>query len=211
MKIDVVSDVVCPWCCIGFHSLEQALKRLGNEVKIELHLQPFELNPKMPASGQDIDEYMLQKYGLPPKHAHANREVIRERGATVGFTFNFGKRGRIYNTFDAHRLLHWAEQEGRQRELKRALFRTYFTDGQDPSNHEVLVRVAGSVGLDAARAREILASDTYAAEVREREHRFLKLGINSVPAVIIDDRHVLQGGQPPEAFEQALRQLAAAR
>lgn len=211
MKIDVVSDVVCPWCCIGLNSLEQAIKRLGNEVKVELHFQPFELNPKMPAGGQDIDEHMLQKYGLPPKHAHANREMIRERGEAVGFTFNFSKRGRIYNTFDAHRLLHWAEKEGRQRELKHALFRTYFTEGQDPSNHEVLTRVAGSVGLDAAKAREILASDTYAAEVRERERRFLERGIHSVPAMIIDDRHVIQGGQQPEAFAQALRQLASGR
>jgi len=123
-----------------------------------------------------------------------------------------GGRHRIYNTFDAHRLLHWAELEGagKQKALKEALFKAYFTDGQSPASHEVLARVAGEVGLDAARAREILASSAYADEVREREQFYQSQGIHSVPAVIINERHLISGGQPVEVFEQALRQIAAA-
>ena len=117
MKIDFVSDVSCPWCAIGLAGLEQALSRLGAEVPVELHFQPFELNPRMPAEGQDIVEHLTHKYGLTPEQCEANAEAIRVRGETVGFTFGKGKRRRIYNTFDAHRLLHWAGLEGRQREL----------------------------------------------------------------------------------------------
>jgi predicted DsbA family dithiol-disulfide isomerase len=135
--------------------------------------------------------------------------MIRQRGADVGFTFDMSKRGRIYNTFDAHRLLHWAEQQGRQRDLKLALFAAYFTRGEDPSSHEVLVRVAGEVGLDTGEAAHILASGEYADEVREREQFFQRAGINSVPAIIINQRHLISGGQPPEVFEQALREIAA--
>ena len=141
--------------------------------------------------------------------SRAARRPWKARGDAVGFHFDFDKRGRIYNTFDAHRLLHWAEGEGKQHALKNALFTAYFTAGQDPSNHEVLIGVAGSVGLDEKRAREILASDEFAREVRERERFYTQAGIHSVPAVIINDHHLIQGGQPPEVFEQALRQLAA--
>ena len=209
MKIDFVSDVSCPWCAIGLQSLETALQRLGGEVQAELHFQPFELNPQMAPEGEEITEHLVRKYGITPEQAQANRESIRQRGAALGFTFDMDKRARIYNTFDAHRLLHWAELEGRQRELKHALLRTYFTDGQDPSDHSVLARVAAEVGLDAERAKQILASDEFAAEVRERERFYLDHGVHAVPSVIINDRHLIQGGQPPEVFEQALRRLAA--
>jgi predicted DsbA family dithiol-disulfide isomerase len=210
IKIDFVSDVSCPWCVIGLKSLESALARLGNEVKAELHFQPFELNPQMPHEGQDITEHIAEKYGATPEQAARNREAIRARGEEVGFTFRMDKRDRIYNTFDAHRLLHWAEMEGRQQALKHALFQAYFTNGENPGDHEVLVRTAEGAGLDPARARAILSSDAYAAEVREREHFYLDQGIHSVPAVIINDRYLVQGGQPVEAFEQALRKIAAA-
>lgn len=210
MKIDFVSDVSCPWCAIGLKSLETALERIGPELPVELHFQPFELNPQMGPEGQDIAEHLGQKYGLNPEQLARNSEAIRERGASVGFTFTMGARRRIYNTFDAHRLLHWAGLEGRQLALKHALFKAYFTDGQDPSDHEVLVRVAGEVGLDAARARAVLTSGEYADEVREDERFYQQQGISAVPAVIIDDRHLIQGGQPAEVFEQALRQIAAA-
>ncbi|GAB2905858.1 DsbA family oxidoreductase [Paralcaligenes sp. KSB-10] len=209
LKIDFVSDVSCPWCAVGLSSLERALGRLGDQVSVDLHFQPFELNPQMSPKGQDIVEHLSQKYGSTPEQIAHNGEAIRARGAEVGFTFGLGKRSRIYNTFDAHRLLHWAELEGRQAALKHALFQAYFTDGEDPSAHEVLVRLAARVGLDAERAQEILSSDTYADEVRSREHFYLEQGINSVPAVIINDRHLIQGGQPVEVFEQALRQIAA--
>jgi predicted DsbA family dithiol-disulfide isomerase len=209
MKIDFVSDVSCPWCAIGLKSLETALERIGPDVRVELHFQPFELNPKMGPQGQDTAEHIAEKYGMGEAQIAQNREAIRQRGEAVGFTFNLDKRGRIYNTFDAHRLLHWAEEEGRQQALKHALLKAYFTDGQDPSSHDVLVRYAAEAGLDPVRAREILASDTYAAEVREREAYYQERGIHSVPSIIIDDKHLIQGGQPPELFEQALRQIAA--
>ncbi len=217
LKIDFVSDVSCPWCAIGLKSLDQALARVGEDVRAELHFQPFELNPQMAPEGQEITEHITEKYGITPAQAHANRENIRARGAQVGFKFSMadepgGGRSRIYNTFDAHRLLHWAGLEGqdRQKALKEALFKAYFTDGQSPASHEVLVRVAGEVGLDATRAREVLASDAYADEVREREQFYLNHGIHSVPAIIINERHLISGGQPAEVFEQALRQIAAA-
>lgn len=210
MKIDFVSDVSCPWCIIGLSALEQAMARLNDEVSVELHFQPFELNPNMPAEGQDIGEHLSEKYGSTPEQLASTREAIRARGAALGFTFGLGKRDRIYNTFDAHRLLHWAEMEGKQLALKKALFKAYFTDGENPSDHVVLLRIAGEVGLDQTQARDILASDRYAAEVRAQEARYLNSGIHSVPAVIINNQHLIQGGQPVEVFEQALRQLAAA-
>ena len=209
MKIDFVSDVSCPWCVIGLKALETALGRLGDQVAADIHFQPFELNPQMPAGGQDIGEHLAQKYGSTPEQSQRNREAIRARGAEVGFTFSMANRSRIYNTFDAHRLLHWAEGEGLQLGLKEALFTAYFTHGEDPSSHTVLARIAGEAGLSIERAHEILASDEYAADVRERERFYLDQGIHSVPAVIINDRHLISGGQPAEVFEQALRKIAA--
>ena len=217
LKIDFVSDVSCPWCAIGLKSLDQALARVSGDITAELHFQPFELNPQMGPQGQEITEHITEKYGITPEQAQANRENIRARGAQLGFKFSMadepgGGRSRIYNTFDAHRLLHWAELQGadKQKALKEALFTAYFTDGLSPASHEVLAGVAGEVGLDAARAREVLASGDYAEEVREREQFYQSQGIHSVPAVIINDRHLISGGQPAEVFEQALRQIAAA-
>jgi len=209
MKIDFVSDVSCPWCVIGLKSLETALGRLKGDVDADIHFQPFELNPQMPADGQDIVEHITQKYGSGPEDIERSRKAIQARGAELGFTFDLQKRGRIYNTFDAHRLLHWAEGEGRQKALKEALFAAYFTEGRNPGDHEVLADVAGSVGLDAKRAAQILASDEFSAEVRAREAFYTSHGISAVPSVIVNDRHLIQGGQPPEVFEQALKRLAA--
>ncbi len=211
MRIDFVSDVSCPWCIIGLKSLETALARASDQVQAELHFQPFELNPGMPPAGQDIVEHIAQKYGSTPVQIEGNREAIRARGAELGFTFRMDRRGRIYNTFDAHRLLHWAELEGRQAALKHALVQAYFTDGKNPADHEVLIDLAAQVGLDAARARTILSSDAYAEEVRAQERFYQDRGIHSVPAIIIiNQRHLISGGQPPEVFERALRQIAAA-
>jgi predicted DsbA family dithiol-disulfide isomerase len=209
LKIDFVSDVSCPWCVVGLKSLEQALERVGDSIPTELHFQPFELNPQMAPEGEDTNEHLARKYGSTPEQAAANRENIRARGAELGFTFRMDKRHRIYNTFDAHRLLHWAELEGKQHALKQALFDAYFTEGEDPSSHALLVRVAGQVGLDATQAQAILESDTYADDVRERERFYTDNGIHSVPAIIINDRHLISGGQPPEVFERALRQIAS--
>jgi len=209
MKIDFVSDVSCPWCAIALNSLEAALARLGPQTAADLHFQPFELNPAMGRDGQDIVEHLSEKYGSAPLEVERSQELLRERGAAVGFAFDLRKRTRIYNTLDAHRLLHWAGIEGRQRALKHALFTAYFTEGRDPSDHEVLVELATRVGLDAQRARQILASDEYLAEVRARERFYQEHGISAVPSVIINDRHLIQGGQPVEVFEQVLRRFAA--
>ena len=209
LRIDFISDVSCPWCVIGLRSLDQALGNLAGEVSADIHFQPFELNPGMVPEGQDMLEHITEKYGSTPAQQEQSREMIRERGAALGFTFDMHARSRIYNTFDAHRLLHWAEEEGRQRELKHALFDAYFTRGDNPSDHAVLLAVVESVGLDADRAAAILGSDDYADEVRERERKYLDAGIHSVPAVIINDRHLISGGQPAQVFAQALRQIAA--
>ena len=206
MKIDFISDVACPWCAVGLNSLERALERLGAGVDVELHFQPFELNPQMGPEGEDAAEHLARKYGSTPQQLESNRAAIRERGAEVGFAF--GDRTRIWNTFDAHRLLHWAGLEGHQRELKHALLRAYHGRGENPGAHDVLLKLAREVGLDEDRAREVLESGRYAEEVRAEERRWQELGIHAVPAVVIDDRHLIQGGQPPEVFERALRQLA---
>lgn len=209
MRIDFVSDISCPWCIIGLKSLEQALERVKGEIAVDLHFQPFELNPAMPAGGQDIDEHLNQKYGATPEQSAQTREAIRQRGAALGFQFEMGKRARIYNTFAAHRLLHWAGLQGKQHELELALFSAYFTDGKDPGDYDVLVDAAGKAGLDATAAREVLSSGQYEDEVRERQRFYQSAGIHSVPAIIINERHLISGGQPVEVFEQALRQIAA--
>ncbi len=211
LRIDFVSDVVCPWCAIGLKSLELALERTRGEVEAELHFQPSELNPQLPAEGEDAAGHLQRKYGITAEQAEANQQAIVERGAALGFTFDMGKRRRIYNTFDAHRLLHWAgdEGEGRQLALKHALLRAYFTEGRDVSDRGTLADIAGEAGLPRERAREILDSDTYADEVRIGEQFFQSHGIRAVPAIIIERKHLVSGGQPPEVFEQALRQIAA--
>jgi predicted DsbA family dithiol-disulfide isomerase len=210
LKIDFVSDVSCPWCAIGLSSLETALGKLGG-VKAELHFQPFELNPAMPPGGQDVSVHLTQKYGSTPELQQAWRDAIRERGASVGFEFRKEGRSRIYNTFNAHRLLHWAglEDANKQLALKKALFKAYFTDGRSPEDTEVLIDAAVSAGLDGARAREIVASNEYADDVRAQEEFYTSHGIHAVPAVIVNDRHLIQGGQPAEVFESALRKIAA--
>jgi predicted DsbA family dithiol-disulfide isomerase len=209
LKIDFVSDVSCPWCVIGLNALQQAIDKLGSRISADIHFQPFELNPQMPPEGQDITEHIVQKYGSSPEQLAQSRETIRARGAELGFIFDMKQRARIYNTFDAHRLLHWAGLEGRQLELKRALFKAYFTDGKNPSDHAVLVSAAAEAGLDAIRAAAVLATDEYADAVRTQEQFYQSHGIHAVPAVIVNDTHLIQGGQPVAAFEQALLQIAA--
>lgn len=208
IKIDFVSDVSCPWCAVGLKALEQAIARVGDSVTASLHFQPFELNPKMSPAGQDTTEHLVQKYGSSAAQLARNREAIRARGAELGFVFN--QRSRVYNTFDAHRLLHWAGEQGRAQELalKHALLRAYFTDDEDVSSHEVLVRLAAAAGLDGVRARQILSGDEYVGAVRKQKRFYAGQGITAVPSVIINDRHLIQGGQPVENFEQALRQIA---
>jgi len=207
MKIDFVSDVACPWCAVGLNSLEIALQRIGEEIPVEMHFQPFELNPGMPAAGEDIIEHLSRKYGASAEQLAASRQALKERGAAVGFTF--GDRGRVWNTFDAHRLLYWAGLQGRQRELKHALLEAYHTRGQNPGDEDVLVQCAVQAGLDAVETRDVIQTGHYADEVRAAEAFFQRAGIRSVPAIIINEKHLISGGQPPEVFEEALRQIAA--
>jgi predicted DsbA family dithiol-disulfide isomerase len=209
LKIDFVSDVACPWCVIGLRGLEQALANASDAVEADITFQPFELNPRMPAAGQNLVEHITEKYGSTAEQSAASRAMIRSRGAEVGFTFNMSEESRIYNTFDAHRLLHWAGTIGRQQELKLALFRANFTDGANVSDHGVLVEAAFTAGLDGDQAREVLALGRYAEEVRNAELEWTSRGIRSVPAIVINGKWLISGGQPAETFEQALRGIAA--
>ncbi|HET9978045.1 MAG TPA: DsbA family oxidoreductase [Burkholderiaceae bacterium] len=208
MRIDFVSDVACPWCAVGLAALERALERSG--IEAELHMQPFELNPTMPPEGANAAQYLKGKYGLSDAQLAANRARIVERGAAEGFAF--GVREHVWNTFDAHRLLHWAGLEGpagSQRALKHALLKAYHGEGRNPGAHDVLLELAAQVGLPVERAREVLASGAFADDVRAAERFWQEAGIGGVPAVVIDRRHLISGGQPSEVFEQALRQIAA--
>jgi predicted DsbA family dithiol-disulfide isomerase len=211
LRIDFVSDVVCPWCAVGLASLEQALRQLQGEVEAEIHFQPFELDPNMPAGGMDVAENLKRKYGMSDAQLAENQARIRDRGAELGFSFDFNARSRTWNTFDAHRLLHWAAAEAPERQLplKRALLVANFSEGRDISDRAVLTEVAAGVGLDAERAGAVLADGEFADAVRDAEKFFQGLGISSVPAVIVERKHLISGGQPPEVFERALREIAA--
>ena len=210
MKIEFVSDIACPWCAIGLHSLEQALAALGEGADVELAFEPFELNPDMAREGEDTVAYLAAKYGRTPGEIAQTQAAIRERGAELGFAF--GERTRVWNTFDAHRLLAWAGEvdPARQRALQHALLRAYHGRGENTSDPAVLQALALEAGLDGARAAAILASDAYAAAVRERERFWQEAGVHAVPAVVIDRRHLISGGQPPQVYEDALRRLLAA-
>jgi predicted DsbA family dithiol-disulfide isomerase len=209
LKIDFVSDVSCPWCAIGLHSLQAALQRLGDRVQATIEFQPFELNPQMQPEGEEIASHLQSKYGSTAAQTASVRESIRQRGQVLGFVFNMAARDRIYNTFDAHRLLHWAGLQGHQMALKMALFKAYFTHGENPGDHAVLLRVAQEVGLDPVGAQAVLHSGAFAEEVRKVEQYYLAQGVHSVPAVIVNNRHLISGGQPPEVFEQTLMQIAS--
>jgi predicted DsbA family dithiol-disulfide isomerase len=203
--------VVCPWCAIGLASLDLALERLKGEIDAEIQFQPFELNPDMAAEGENRDAYIAAKYGRSPEQIQAGREQIRERAAAVGFTMNTSERSRVYNSFDAHRLLHWAALEdnaGKQPALKHALLRAYFTEGLNIADAEVLVAKVKEAGLDPDEAHAILSSDRYAAEVKAEEQAWLVAGIHSVPAIVVNRTYLISGGQPPEVFEASLREIA---
>jgi len=212
LNVDFVSDISCPWCAIALHALEQAAARVKDQIVLDWHFQPFELNPHMGAHGQDLQEHLHEKYGSTLEQFHQIHADIARRGAALGFMFDNVRRTRIYNTFDAHRLLHWADhtgEPGQQKALKHALFAAYFTQGDDPGDHDVLLRVAGDVGLDVRRARAVLRSTEFTDAVRARQAFYQEQGIRAVPAIIINHRHLLQGGQPVDVFEQALRRIAA--
>jgi predicted DsbA family dithiol-disulfide isomerase len=210
MRIDFVSDVACPWCAVGLNSLEKALQAVADEVAVEIHFQPFELNPDMPPEGADAGDYLKAKYGMGDAQLAQSREVLRQRGAAVGFVF--GHRARVWNTFDAHRLAHWAGLRGAdaQRRLIHAMLRAYHGEGLNPSDPQVLQRLAGEVGLDPAEAMAVLDEGRHADDVRAAEAQWQEAGIRSVPSIVLNGRHLIEGGQTPEVFEEALRRIAAA-
>jgi predicted DsbA family dithiol-disulfide isomerase len=209
MRIDFVSDVVCPWCVIGLKSLEQALANAADVVTPDIRFQPFELNPDMPRAGQNVAEHIAQKYGADPERSRGTRDLIRSSAAAFGFAMNTGPDSRIWNTFDCHRLLHWAGLSGHQAALKLALFTTHFSNGANLGDPETLAAAAASVGLDADAARDILSSDAYADDVRRDEAFWRQQGISAVPAIVIDGKYLITGGQPVKTFEKAIRRIAA--
>ena len=209
MQIDIVSDVSCPWCVIGYYSLQQALAELQQELQAEVQWLPFELNPQMVSEGEEINQHLARKYAISEAQMAQNRQHIQQRGMAVGYAFGERGGGRIYNTFDAHRLLHWAGLAKQQTALKLALFDLYFKQGGNPSDHQQLLQVVEQVGLDVNEAADILNSSRYQPEVRQLQQHYQNLGIQSVPAFIINQRQLISGGQPPEVFVSALRQIAA--
>lgn len=209
MQIDFVSDVVCPWCVIGLKSLEAALANAADVVIPHIRFQPFELNPDMPRAGQNVAEHIAQKYGADPERSRGTRDLIRTSAAAFDFAMNSGPDSRIWNTFDCHRLLHWAGLSGHQAALKLALFTAHFSNGANLGDPEALVAAAASVGLDADTARDILASGAYTDEVRHDERFWREQGISAVPAIVIDGKYLITGGQPVETFEKAIRRIAA--
>lgn len=211
LKIDFVSDISCPWCIIGLRGLEEALKATRGEIEADIHFHPYELNPVMEREGENMDEHIKRKFGERDEGSGDIRKMIRDRAADLGFAINHGANTRIYNTRDAHRLLHWAGEQpaGRQQALKHALFEAYFTNQRDVSDPDVLADAAAKAGLDRAEAAEVIASGRYNDEVREAEHRWQGQGIQAVPAIVVNDRYLISGGQPADAFERALRSIAA--
>ena len=212
LKIDFVSDVVCPWCAVGLGGLTTALEALkGEGIAADIAFQPFELNPQIAPEGENIVEHIGRKYGSTPEQSAQNREMIRARAAEVGFDMRMGPESRIWNTGDAHRLLHWAHETApeKQEALKRALFTAHFTENRNLTDARVLTEAAEAAGLDRAEAGEVLASGRYATEVRGAEDLWRARGITSVPAVVVEGKYLISGGQPAAAFEEALRKIAA--
>ncbi len=212
LKIDFVSDIVCPWCVVGLGGLDQALETLkGEGVEADITFQPFELNPQMAPEGENIVEHIGAKYGATPEQSAQNRAMIRERAASVGFDMRMTDDSRIWNTFDAHRLLHWAGETAaaKQEPLKRALFTAHFTENRNLTDAGVLTQAAETAGLDRAEAAEVLASGKYVQAVREAENLWRQRGITSVPAVVVEGKYLISGGQPAAVFEDALRKIAA--
>lgn len=210
LRIDFISDINCPWCALGLANLRAALAKLGNEITVDLHFQPFELNPQLPREGVDLVDYLRNKYGMTAEQVEANHATLRERGLEVGFVF--GKRDRLWNSFDAHRLLYWVGAEGEaasQYQLKVALMQAYQGEGRNHSDSQVLLDVVEQCGLDKARAQTILDSDIYVHEVRDLERQWQSAGISAVPSMVINQKHLLQGAQPAALIEQALRDLNA--
>ncbi|MBL4823598.1 MAG: DsbA family oxidoreductase [Colwellia sp.] len=208
LQIDIVSDVMCPWCIVGYKGLELAFKQLSPNVEATINWLPFELNPQMPVEGQGMKEHLLEKYGTTEQQSMENRDMLTLRGKEVDFDFNFSKNMRIINSFDLHRLLAWAKEQGKQHELQMAFFNEHFTKNLPLNENENLIKIVASLCLDITEANKILNSDAYAEQVREEQKIILDKGINSVPAFIINNKYSISGGQTTETFKQVLTQIA---
>lgn len=206
LRIDIVSDVVCPWCIIGYRQLVAALQ--ATDTDHEIHWHPFELNPDMPPEGQNMREHVAEKYGTTREQSEQSRIQMTQLGADLGFTFRFGEDVRMHNTFNVHQLLHWAEPQGRTHDLKLALFAAHFTDNRNLSDNAVLADVAAEVGLDRAEVLAVLADQRFAADVRSAENHWLNQGIRGVPAMIFNRSQLVTGAQGVDNYTQVLGQLA---
>ena len=209
LRIDIVSDVMCPWCVIGFRQLAIALEATG--VDHEIHWHPFELNPNMPTVGQDMREHLIEKYGTTTEQSNANRANMTARGEELGFTFRFEDGFRMHNTFNTHQLLHWANEQGRMDDLKQALFTAHFTNGRDLSDDRILAEIAKEIGLDRAEAIKVLDDQRFAAKVREEQMFWTQQGISGVPAVAFDGKHLVTGAQGVDNYQSIINQLQEIR
>ena len=205
LRIDIVSDVVCPWCVIGYRQLATALEASGTPH--EIHWHPFELNPNMPAEGQNLQDHVAEKYGTTKAQSADSRVRMTEVGAEVGFEFHFAGDMRMHNTFNVHQLLHWANQQERTHDLKQALFTAHFTHGRNLSDDSVLADVAAEIGLDRSEALAVLEDQRFAADVRATEKVWLDEGIQGVPAMIFNNRHLITGAQGVENYSRVLQEL----
>lgn len=207
LQVDIVSDVVCPWCIIGFLQLDRALAATGTLARLRWH--PFELNPDMPPEGQNLREHIIQKYGTSAEDSDAARDRLTALGRDLGFAFNFTPETRMHNTFRAHQLLDWAEQQGRQHPLKRALFAAHFTDNRPLDDPATLAAIAGQAGLDPQAAAAALASGAHAGPVRAKQRFWLDRGIRGVPAMVFAGKYLVTGAQGAETYETLIRRCLA--
>ena len=209
LRIDIVSDVMCPWCVIGYRQLAAALD--AKDIEHEIHWHPFELNPKLPADGQDMRAHLIEKYGITPAQSDTNRANMAALGQELGFQFNFADGFRMHNTFNAHQLLQWADEKGRKHDLKQALFEAHFTHGRNLSDRAILVDIAAETGLDRDEASAVLDDQRFAAQVRQEQQFWTKQGISGVPAVVFDRKHLVTGAQGVENYKSMLDQLQQMR
>ena len=206
LKIDIVSDVVCPWCTVGYKRLEKAIIELGVEDQVEIEWQPFQLNPQMPVEGQNVDEHLIEKYGSTPEQLKGSKAQLVEAGEALGFTFDYFDDMRMVNTFEAHVLLEYAKEFGKQTELKMRLTTAFFSERKDVSKHEVLKQALLEVGLNAEEALARLQDKEKRSEVTNKEAYWKSLGVNSVPTVVFDRKSAVTGAQPVEVFKQVLQE-----
>ena len=209
LKIDIVSDVVCPWCTIGYKRLEKAISELGIEDKIDLEWQPFELNPNMPAEGQDLYEHIAEKYGSTMEQQKESQETMTDAGEELGFTFDYFEGMRMSNTFEAHVLLEYAREFGKQTELKMRLTKAFFSERKDVSDRAVLKEALLDVGLNAEEALAKLEDQEARKEVRDKEAYWQNIGVRSVPTIVFDRKSAVTGAQPIDVFKKVLTEMLA--